>query len=82
MGAAAFLMPATLGIPYNQLILVAIVPSVPHHFCHPFTVPLEWQRVRPPRTGTLRVQPPWRAVGRSCSPCLASLGMVRLRLLR
>jgi TRAP-type uncharacterized transport system fused permease subunit len=32
MGAAAFIMAETLGIPYNQLILVAIVPAALHYF--------------------------------------------------
>jgi TRAP-type uncharacterized transport system fused permease subunit len=31
MGASAFIMAETLGIPYNQLILVAVVPALLHY---------------------------------------------------
>jgi TRAP-type uncharacterized transport system fused permease subunit len=31
MGAAAFIMAETLGIPYNQLILIAVVPAALHY---------------------------------------------------
>ncbi len=46
MGAAAFIMAETLGIPYNQLILVAIVPAVLHYFAILYMVHLESRRLR------------------------------------
>jgi TRAP transporter 4TM/12TM fusion protein len=46
MGAAAFIMAETLGIPYNQLILVAIVPALLHYFAILFMVHLEARRLK------------------------------------
>jgi TRAP transporter 4TM/12TM fusion protein len=46
MGAAAFIMAETLGIPYNQLILVAIVPAVLHYFAILYMVHLEARRLK------------------------------------
>ncbi len=46
MGAAAFIMAETLGIPYNQLILVAIVPAALHYFAILFMVHLEARRLK------------------------------------
>ncbi|MEZ5738362.1 MAG: TRAP transporter fused permease subunit [Burkholderiaceae bacterium] len=46
MGAAAFIMAETLGIPYNQLILVAIVPAALHYFAILYMVHLESRRLR------------------------------------
>jgi TRAP transporter 4TM/12TM fusion protein len=46
MGAAAFIMAETLGIPYNQLILVAIVPAALHYFAILFMVHLEAKRLK------------------------------------
>lgn len=46
MGAAAFIMAETLGIPYNQLILVAIVPALLHYFAILFMVHLEAKRLK------------------------------------
>jgi TRAP transporter 4TM/12TM fusion protein len=46
MGAAAFIMAETLGIPYNQLILVAIVPAALHYFAILFMVHLESKRLK------------------------------------
>ena len=46
MGAAAFIMAETLGIPYNQLILVAIVPALMHYFAILWMVHLEAKRLR------------------------------------
>ncbi len=46
MGPAAFIMAETLGIPYNQLILVAIVPAALHYFAILFMVHLEARRLR------------------------------------
>ncbi len=46
MGAAAFVMAETLGIPYNQLILVAIVPAALHYFAILYMVHLEARRLK------------------------------------
>ncbi len=46
MGAAAFIMAETLGIPYNQLILVAIVPAALHYMAILFMVHLEAKRLK------------------------------------
>ncbi len=46
MGAAAFIMAETLGIPYNQLILVAIVPATLHYFAILYMVHLEAKRLK------------------------------------
>jgi TRAP transporter 4TM/12TM fusion protein len=46
MGAAAFIMAETLGIPYNQLILVAIVPAVLHYVAILYMVHLEARRLK------------------------------------
>ena len=45
MGAAAFIMAETLGIPYNQLILVAVVPAVLHYMAILWMVHLEARRL-------------------------------------
>lgn len=46
MGAAAFIMAETLGIPYNQLILIAIVPAMLHYFAILYMVHLESKRLK------------------------------------
>jgi TRAP transporter 4TM/12TM fusion protein len=46
MGAAAFIMAETLGIPYSQLILVAIVPAALHYFAILYMVHLEAKRLK------------------------------------
>ncbi len=46
MGAAAFIMAETLGIPYNQLILVAIVPAALHYLAILWMVHLEAKRLK------------------------------------
>ena len=46
MGAAAFIMAETLGIPYNQLILIAIVPAALHYFAILYMVHLEARRLK------------------------------------
>jgi len=46
MGAAAFIMAETLGIPYSQLILVAIVPASLHYFAILYMVHLEAKRLK------------------------------------
>ncbi len=46
MGAAAFIMAETLGIPYKQLILVAIVPAALHYFAILYMVHLEARRLK------------------------------------
>jgi TRAP transporter 4TM/12TM fusion protein len=46
MGAAAFIMAETLGVPYNQLILIAIVPAALHYFAILFMVHLEAKRLK------------------------------------
>lgn len=46
MGAAAFIMAETLGIPYNQLILIAIVPAMLHYFAILYMVHLEAKRLK------------------------------------
>jgi TRAP transporter 4TM/12TM fusion protein len=46
MGAAAFIMAETLGIPYNQLILVAVVPAALHYLAILVMVHLEARRLR------------------------------------
>jgi len=46
MGAAAFIMAETLGIPYNQLIRVAIVPAALHYFAILYMVHLEARRLK------------------------------------
>ena len=45
MGAAAFIMAETLGIPYNQLILVAVVPAALHYLAILWMVHLEARRL-------------------------------------
>ena len=45
MGAAAFIMAETLGVPYNQLVLVAIVPAALHYFAILWMVHLESKRL-------------------------------------
>ncbi len=45
MGAAAFIMAETLGIPYNQLILVAVIPAALHYFAILWMVHLESKRL-------------------------------------
>ncbi|MCW5635978.1 MAG: TRAP transporter permease [Rubrivivax sp.] len=46
MGAAAFVMAETLGVPYNQLILVAVVPAALHYFAILYMVHLEARRLK------------------------------------
>ncbi|MFM8756114.1 MAG: TRAP transporter permease [Limnohabitans sp.] len=46
MGAAAFVMAESLGIAYNQLILVAIVPALLHYFAILYMVHLEARRLK------------------------------------
>lgn len=46
MGAAAFIMAETLGVPYNQLILVAIVPALMHYLAILWMVHLEAKRLK------------------------------------
>ncbi|MEY2617481.1 MAG: hypothetical protein RL522_483 [Pseudomonadota bacterium] len=46
MGAAAFIMAETLGIPYNDLILVAVVPATLHYFAILYMVHLESKRLK------------------------------------
>ena len=46
MGAAAFIMAETLGIPYNQLILAAIIPATLHYFAILYMVHLEAKRLK------------------------------------
>jgi len=46
MGAAAFIMAESLGIPYSQLILVAIVPALLHYFAILYMVHLEARRLK------------------------------------
>jgi TRAP transporter 4TM/12TM fusion protein len=46
MGAAAFIMAETLGIPYNELILVAIVPAALHYVAILYMVHLEAKRLK------------------------------------
>ena len=46
MGAAAFIMAETLGIPYNQLILIAVVPAAMHYFAILYMVHLEARRLK------------------------------------
>ncbi len=46
MGAAAFIMAETLGIPYSSLILVAIVPALLHYMAILFMVHCESKRLQ------------------------------------
>ena len=46
MGAAAFIMAETLGVPYHQLILVAAVPAALHYFAILYMVHLEARRLK------------------------------------
>ena len=46
MGAAAFIMAETLGIPYSTLILVAIVPAALHYTAILYMVHLEARRLK------------------------------------
>ncbi|NBQ86907.1 MAG: TRAP transporter permease [Betaproteobacteria bacterium] len=46
MGAAAFIMAETLGIPYNQLIIVAIIPAALHYLAILWMVHLEARRLK------------------------------------
>ncbi|MFO1220030.1 MAG: TRAP transporter permease [Burkholderiaceae bacterium] len=45
MGAAAFIMAETLGIPYNQLIIIAIIPAAMHYLAILWMVHLEAKRM-------------------------------------
>ncbi len=45
MGASAFVMSEMLGIPYNELILIAIVPAFFHYMASLFMVHLEAKRL-------------------------------------
>ncbi len=45
MGAAAFVMTEMLGIPYNELILIAIIPAAFHYLSTLFMVHLEAKRL-------------------------------------
>jgi TRAP transporter 4TM/12TM fusion protein len=46
MGAAAFIMAETLGVPYSTLILVAIVPAALHYLAILYMVHLEARRLK------------------------------------
>lgn len=46
MGAAAFIMAETLGVPYNQLILIAVVPAALHYLAILWMVHLEARRLK------------------------------------
>jgi TRAP transporter 4TM/12TM fusion protein len=46
MGAAAFIMAETLGVPYNELVLIAIVPAALHYFAILYMVHLEAKRLK------------------------------------
>lgn len=46
MGAAAFIMAETLGVPYNELILIAVVPAALHYAAILWMVHLEARRLR------------------------------------
>jgi TRAP transporter 4TM/12TM fusion protein len=46
MGAAAFIMAETLGVPYNELILVAAVPAALHYIAILWMVHLEAKRLK------------------------------------
>ncbi|MFN0183313.1 MAG: TRAP transporter permease [Aquabacterium sp.] len=46
MGAAAFVMAESLGIPYSQLVIVAIVPALMHYLAILWMVHLEARRLR------------------------------------
>jgi TRAP transporter 4TM/12TM fusion protein len=46
MGAAAFVMAETLGVPYNELILIAIVPAALHYMAILWMVHLEARRLK------------------------------------
>ncbi|WP_373084726.1 TRAP transporter permease [Sneathiella sp.] len=45
MGASAFVMAEMLGVPYNQIILIAIVPAAFHYFAIMLMVHLEAKRL-------------------------------------
>jgi len=46
MGAAAFIMAETLGVPYNHLIIIAIVPALLHYIAILWMVHLEAKRLK------------------------------------
>ena len=46
MGASAFIMAETLGVPYNELIVIAIIPALLHYFAILFMVHLEAKRLK------------------------------------
>ena len=46
MGAAAFIMAESLGIPYNQLVIVAIIPAALHYLAILWMVHLEARRLK------------------------------------
>jgi TRAP transporter 4TM/12TM fusion protein len=46
MGAAAFIMAETLGVPYNELIIIAIVPAALHYIAILWMVHLEAKRLK------------------------------------
>jgi TRAP transporter 4TM/12TM fusion protein len=46
MGAAAFIMAETLGVPYNELILIAIMPAALHYMAILWMVHLEARRLK------------------------------------
>jgi len=46
MGAAAFVMAETIGVPYSQLVIIAIIPAALHYFAILFMVHHEARRLR------------------------------------
>jgi TRAP transporter 4TM/12TM fusion protein len=46
MGAAAFIMAETLGVPYSQLIIIAIIPAAMHYLAILWMVHLEAKRLK------------------------------------
>ncbi len=46
MGAAAFIMAESLGVPYSSLILIAIIPALLHYFAILYMVHLEAKRMK------------------------------------
>lgn len=82
MGAAAFIMAETLGIPYNQLLLVAIVPAALHYFAILYMVHLEARRLKLAGMDPADIPSLWRVLRASWHLLIPLVVMVTLLLMQ
>lgn len=82
MGAAAFVMTEMLGVPYNELILIAIIPACFHYLSTLFMVHLEAKRLG--LSGMTRDEIPlfMTVLGRSWHLFIPLVVMVTMLLMR